>query len=280
MAYSKQQLERLWIQAGGPPQVAEQMARIALRESGGRAHINNAGLNKNGSVDYGLWQINSVHGYDPNKLYNPLYNAKAAVAVYKKQGPRAWATYNPSIDDKYIGKTPSAATPAKASKPAKPDFASLLPLLLGGVGGGGGGDPLESLALTLAAQRGSAAAATPSTPASSTPAATHGGVTHFDGKPVASWIAPILKQARSTGLWKGSVTSGVRTKSEQLAAAKRYGLQHYPNGPLASNHVEGHPGAVDVSDPEGLKRALRKLGITKLKSSMPEDPVHFSQTGH
>lgn len=107
----------------------------------------------------------------------------------------------------------------------------------------------------------------------------HSAVT-FDGKPVVGWIAGILKQARATGIWKGSVSSGVRSKAGQLKAAQGYGLQHYPNGPLASNHVEGHDGAVDVSDPEGLKRALAKLGITDLKSSMPEDPVHFSRTGH
>jgi hypothetical protein len=63
-----------------------------------------------------------------------------------------------------------------------------------------------------------------------------------------------------------------------LAAAKHYGLQHYPNGPLASNHVEGNPGAVDVSDPQGLKRALRAIHNGRLKSAMPEDPVHFSGT--
>lgn len=102
----------------------------------------------------------------------------------------------------------------------------------------------------------------------------------FDGKPVVAWVVPILKAARKTGLWKGAVSSGERTKQEQLGAAKRYGLQHYPNGPLASNHVVGRDGAVDVSDPEGLKRALAKLGITGLKSSMPEDPVHFSRAGY
>lgn len=281
--YSEQQLERLWVQAGGDPKVAPMMAKIAIRESGGRAHINNAGLNKDGSVDYGLWQINSVHGYNPQKLYDPKFNAKAAVSIYKSQGPKAWATYNPAIDRKYIGNVGGGSSPARS------DVSSIdtryggdntaLALSLLGVSNSYGLDPLQ-LALTAAfnnqmdkAPKPAGGVSTQSTPSSAR------GVAYVDGKPVVPWIASILKKARQAG-WRGSVTSGVRTKSEQLAAAKRYGLQHYPNGPLASNHVEGHGGAVDVSDPEGLKRALRKLGINRLKSSMPEDPVHFSATGH
>jgi hypothetical protein len=50
-----------------------------------------------------------------------------------------------------------------------------------------------------------------------------GSVT-FDGKPVVSSIARELRRARATGLWKGTVTSGVRTKSQQMAAARRFGL--------------------------------------------------------
>lgn len=290
MAYSEDQLAQLWIKAGGPPKVAAMMAKIALRESGGKAHINNAGLNKNGSVDYGLWQINSVHGYDPQKLYDPVFNAKAAVAVYKSQGPKAWATYNPAVDAKYIGKEAQARSkivshalkPAQASTSPGVDRSQLALSLLGF--GNSPNDPLDPIALALqAAQNAKHAASPKSATVESSPASTvtpHGGSVTFDGKPVAQWIAPILKQARATGLWKGTVTSGVRTKAQQLAAARNYGLQHYPHGPLASNHVEGHPGAVDVSDPEGLKKALAHLRISKLKSSMPEDPVHFSGSGH
>src|SRR4051794_38430507 len=115
---SEQQLQRLWTEAGGDPKVAPLMAKLAVRESGGRAHINNAGLNKNGSVDYGLWQINSIHGYNPQKLYDPLYNAKAAVAVYKSQGPKAWSTYNSSIDKKYLGGFKNASRSSTSTQTA------------------------------------------------------------------------------------------------------------------------------------------------------------------
>lgn len=295
MAYSENDLARLWVDAGGPPKVASLMAKIAKRESGGKAHINNAGLNKNGSVDYGLWQINSVHGYDPQKLYDPRFNAKAAVSIYKSQGLKAWSTYKPGVDDKFIGQAAQRASAARvgsyggaapAATSGGPNAKQQIALSLLGLGGlgssYGGADPL-TLALTQAAQQKAAPPARPVTNrAAGGPqvAPSGGSIGHFDGKPVVSWMVPILRQARSTGLWKGSVSSGIRTKQEQLSAAKRYGLQHYPHGPLASNHVQGHNGAVDVSDPEGLKRALKKLGITKLKSSMPEDAVHFSATGY
>jgi hypothetical protein len=135
------------------------------------------------------------------------------------------------------------------------------------------------MALTQALQQKQAPSPTsPNTPSGGI--SKSGGRSTFDGKPVASWIAPILQKARKSGYWHGGVTSGIRTRAQQLAAAKHYGLQHYPHGPLASNHVEGNPGAVDVSDPEGLKRALKAIHNGKLKSSMPEDPVHFSGSGY
>lgn len=106
-------------------------------------------------------------------------------------------------------------------------------------------------------------------------------VAEFDGKPVLAKFLPELEWARKHG-WKGTVTSGVRTKQEQLAAAKRFGLQHYgPAGPLGSNHVKGHRGAVDVSDPDSLEEILRRYpGKRRLRRGMADDPVHFSPTGH
>jgi len=110
-------LAQLWIAAGGPKQVAPIMAAIATAESGGR--INAQHKNTNGSVDYGLWQINSVHSmYDPAKLMsNPLYNARAAVAIYNSQGLGAWTTYTSGAYKKYLGS----------------------PATISGDGGGGGG---------------------------------------------------------------------------------------------------------------------------------------------
>ena len=55
---------------------------VALAESGGRRRATNH--NSNGSTDYGLWQINSVHtanGFEPGKAFDPEYNARWAWKV-------------------------------------------------------------------------------------------------------------------------------------------------------------------------------------------------------
>jgi hypothetical protein len=97
--YDKEELASLWKDAGGDPSWADRMADIAIRESGGKAAANNAGLNANGTVDHGLWQINDIWRND--KVIGPMWeqrydgptNAKMAVRVFKVQGPTAWATY-------------------------------------------------------------------------------------------------------------------------------------------------------------------------------------------
>ncbi|HVH86016.1 MAG TPA: transglycosylase SLT domain-containing protein [Terriglobales bacterium] len=82
----------------------ELFAAIALKESGGNPLASH--VNSNDSVDRGLWQINSVHEKEltalfPNagsdfrtSCYTPIINALFAVAVFQRQGYKAWATYN------------------------------------------------------------------------------------------------------------------------------------------------------------------------------------------
>lgn len=103
------------------------------------------------------------------------------------------------------------------------------------------------------------------------------GVGTFDGHPVALWIIPLLKAARATGIWKGKVNSGYRTKAEQTTI---YNSGVRPAAkPGTSNH-EGYifpRGAVDVSDASGLARALKKVpGGNVLVWAGSKDPVHFS----
>lgn len=102
--YSFQQLEAIWIQAGGNPKLAPTMAAIAQAESGGNpnAHNNNPST---GDDSYGLWQINyfganraprTARWGPPDAMYNPLANARAAVSLagdsYK--GLANWSTYS------------------------------------------------------------------------------------------------------------------------------------------------------------------------------------------
>lgn len=67
---------------------------IALGESGGQT--DNTNKNTNGSTDYGLWQINSVHSaFDISKLFNPMYNAECAYVLYTNRGQKFtdWVVY-------------------------------------------------------------------------------------------------------------------------------------------------------------------------------------------
>ena len=91
-----QQLEALWIQAGGDPQKAAFAASIALAESGGAYGDDPSATHTNtdGSIDRGPWQVNSVHG--AQSTTDPLANARAAVAISGngadwKQWSTAWS---------------------------------------------------------------------------------------------------------------------------------------------------------------------------------------------
>lgn len=104
---TKLELERLWDQAGGNPAKAAEAAAIALAESSGR--VNATDYNTNGTVDRGLWQINSIHG--AQSTYNPLANAKAAVAI-SNNGTNftPWVTYNSGAFRQYLGAPGSAGS--------------------------------------------------------------------------------------------------------------------------------------------------------------------------
>lgn len=88
--YSFAQLEQIWTQAGGSAKYAPMAAAVAMAESGGRPDAVNTS-NSDGSIDRGLWQINSIHG--GQSTLDPLANARAAVAISKGGTDwRPWCT--------------------------------------------------------------------------------------------------------------------------------------------------------------------------------------------
>lgn len=140
---------------------------------------------------------------------------------------------------------------------------------------------LGSLAAPVSAAAGapSAAPVSAGTGAADTSAK---GTVLFGGKTVAAWIAPALQAARQNG-WKGAVTSGYRSFADQT---RIYNSGVRPAAkPGTSNH-EGTTfprGAVDVTDPQGLSRALQNTPYArKLQWAGGKDPVHFShpENGH
>lgn len=119
---SFQELEDYWIQAGGSPTLAPEMAAIAEAESSGRSDA----LNDNpGTGDYsvGPWQINyygtllqsRTQRYGPPELLrsNPLFDAKAAVDLAAGgKGLHNWSTWTHGDYLKYM---PPGATNIKPS---------------------------------------------------------------------------------------------------------------------------------------------------------------------
>ena len=83
--------------AGWPESAIPIGVAIAYAESGGDPKaVNHA--NRNGSSDYGLFQINTVHKalLKSGNWADPIDNAKMALKVYKDAGNRwtPWSTYN------------------------------------------------------------------------------------------------------------------------------------------------------------------------------------------
>lgn len=98
--WTKFELEQLWNLAGGKKDQSEMAAAIALAESAGKAKAENH--NENGSIDRGLWQINSVHG--AQSTFSPLHNAMAAVAISNRGTDwSAWSTYKNGAYKAFLG---------------------------------------------------------------------------------------------------------------------------------------------------------------------------------
>lgn len=206
------------------------------------ATVTQADIGGLGSFTPGKPETTDVAGAIRDSLLTKVGGGLSSVKKVGKGGILAHA-----MDLIHSGQYTTPGTPAKSTMPTGPTLTTTSSKTSKSTGGGGGNAK---------------------------------GTVVFDGKPVLAKFAAELRWARKNG-WKGTVTSGVRTKSQQLTAATNFGLQHYPNGPLASNHVEGHRGAIDVSQPDQLEAILRKYpGKVNLRRKMADDPVHFSPTGY
>lgn len=84
---------------------------VALAESGGNPQATNR--NTNGSGDYGLWQINSVHAdlLRSGTWSDPYDNARMAFRVYSDAGQKfsPWVAYTTGRHLAYVGRARVAA---------------------------------------------------------------------------------------------------------------------------------------------------------------------------
>ena len=133
-AYAPSEIYTALVKAGVPPSVAPTLTAVSGAESGfGKNTV--SGVNKDGSRDYGVFQVNNkawpqFGGADVAKL--PLdQQAKLAAEIYRKQGLSAWSTYNNGAYKAHLnGASPatSGAPPPGGAAPtattgARPSFA-------------------------------------------------------------------------------------------------------------------------------------------------------------
>lgn len=115
--YNYAQLEGIWMQAGGVGGAAPIAAAIAMAESGGNTTATNQ--DSNGTVDRGLWQINSVHGTQSS--YDVMGNARAAVAI-SNNGTNwsPWTTYTSGAYRQFLQMNvpPDTSAPVNATNAA------------------------------------------------------------------------------------------------------------------------------------------------------------------
>jgi|GEM_PF-2348589 len=111
-------------QAGFPESVVGKMLCTIKYESSFYERASNK--NRNGSSDYGLFQVNSLHIGGTNGcpsssagLYNAATNTKCALAIYKSQGINAWYGYkkHKSECDSYRAPAGNGAAPAGTTDP-------------------------------------------------------------------------------------------------------------------------------------------------------------------
>lgn len=107
-ALSPDEIKAIWVKHGGDPGQAHIAQAVARAESNGRPRAAND-TNKNGSSDYGLWQINTIHrcgpknrgrcwedvtGHPWDAVFDPEVNTMFAVFLQREQGWEPWSTYS------------------------------------------------------------------------------------------------------------------------------------------------------------------------------------------
>lgn len=144
-----QQLEKLWVRAGGDPTAAPTAAAIALAESTGNPQaLNNTPAT--GDYSVGLWQINYFGSLGPprtqqfgppQKLTNPLANARAAVAISDNgQDFSPWSTYTGGAYLNFLGGSGGSSLYQQPPRPGSAQelsFGSDVTGLFGGLLSGG-----------------------------------------------------------------------------------------------------------------------------------------------
>lgn len=74
---------------------------ISYAEDGNRA-CDRINVNSNKTIDVGLFQLNSVHGYPITSMIDCRTNVDLAYSLFKTQGWNPWVTYHTQAYKKYL----------------------------------------------------------------------------------------------------------------------------------------------------------------------------------
>lgn len=138
---SRAEIANAMRKAGWPESAIPMGVAIALAESGGNPNAVNR-ANRNGSTDYGLFQINTVHGslLASGSWNNPVDNARMALKVYQDAGSKwtPWSVYNHGTYRRYY-QTSNLGDLSITPDPPPGDFGSGVAKGIGDTLGGGAG---------------------------------------------------------------------------------------------------------------------------------------------
>ncbi len=114
MTGSAQSLSQMMLNAGFPASAIPAGLAIAQAESGNNPNATNH--NTNGTTDYGLFQINSIHTsiLNSGQWNNPQDNVDMAYQVWKAAGGSwtPWTTYTSGTYRRYLGTTDALISPS------------------------------------------------------------------------------------------------------------------------------------------------------------------------
>lgn len=76
------------------------MALAISQAENGTRQCNRIHVNKNGTLDYGVFQVNSIHG--STELLDCRKNIEVAYQIFKKSGWSPWVTFKNGAYKKYL----------------------------------------------------------------------------------------------------------------------------------------------------------------------------------
>jgi cell wall-associated NlpC family hydrolase len=135
--------------AGWPADQLQMAVAIAGAESNYLPTATNH--NTNGTTDFGLWQINSIHTAElaTGRWQDPVDNARMALSIFRAAGSRwtPWSTFNNGMYRSHMGATggsaatvqPAALTTRSATCTVAGTVAPVSVVTAGPTGGGSGG---------------------------------------------------------------------------------------------------------------------------------------------